>query len=208
MERVGPDTVHREGRRVIVRAAREMPDWTVSSFRRAEIRFEGEPYFVCEASRDDERRFRYVLEPWPADLYDRPSHHLTYDAEYVALRDGGRARAWIALLLWPLQMLTAPALGCLWNRTKRRLERHLGLNSGRATRVSLFCQYLVVLGLGLLAWLSLLDASLVGVSPFALFGAAMVLLADAVMRYDHLQKNPEDLLGVGEWLARFERGRR
>jgi hypothetical protein len=208
VERIGPDTLHREGARVIVTTRREMPDWKPSSFRRAEVVRDGERLFVEDVVRTDDRCFRYVLAPWPDDLADRPSRSIVYDAEYVAHRDGGRANAWLGLLLWPFQTLAAPVLGCLWNATKQRLQARAGVNAGRATFVSVFCEYLAVLALGILAWLTVLDRSLVPVSPFAIFAAALALLADAAMRYDHLMDHPEDLLGVGEWLARFERGRR
>jgi hypothetical protein len=209
LERVGRDRVHREGRRVIVQSPREMRDWYASSFRRVEVRYEGERYFVAEATRGGDRRMRYVLEPWPPELADRPSRSIVYGEEYVRLRDGGRGPAWVGLALWPLQAAAGPILGCLWCRPKRWLEPRVGMDASRATQQSLFGEYLLALCLVVLSWLSLLDRSLIaGASPLAPFGAALLLLADAVMRYDHLQDRPEDLLGVGEWIARIARGRR
>jgi hypothetical protein len=206
MQRVGRDSVQTEGPRRIVESAREMPEWQASQFRKTEVLFEDERFFVAEASRSPGRRYRYVLEPWPDDLADRPSRTILYDGEYIALRDAGRIRAWLGLLLWPAQALAMPVLGCLWNGTKRRLQGHLALNASRATNQSLLAEYVAVLLLGIYTWVLLL-APWAGseLSPLATASAAAALLLDAVLRYDHLQDHPEDLLGVGEWLVRLAR---
>ena len=203
MDRVGRDTVQREGRRLIVHSAREMPDWQARRFRRTRVVVGGQPFFVADAGRGADRRHRYVLEPWPDELADRPSRTIVYDDEYVALRDGGRLHAWMGLLLWPLQTLAAPLLGCLWHQTKRALEAPLALEARRATRQSIFAQYGIALALAAFSWPLAIHGAIAPVSPFTTAGAAIVLLIDAAMRYEHLQNHPEDLLGCFEWLARL-----
>lgn len=184
MDRLGRDTVHREGRRLIVQSPVPMPEWKASTFRRTEVVYRDEHYFVADVSKSTDGRHRYVLEPWPHGLCDRPSRTIRYEEEYIRLRDGNRARAWAALLLWPLLLCANPVIGCLWAATKRGLQRRVGLDPRLATLQALFCQ---------------------GLRWQAILGAAMVLLLDAIMRYSHLQTHPEDFLGVGEWLTRFER---
>jgi hypothetical protein len=99
-----------------------------------------------------------------------------------------------------------PVVGCLWTRTKRSLQRRLGLDPRLATRQALLCQYLLVLLLVVTTYAVMWGYVVVpGVSWPGVLVAALLLLVDAVMRYDHLQKHPEDFLGVGEWLGRFQR---
>jgi hypothetical protein len=204
MPRIGRDDVHHEGVLRIVESAREMPDWKASRFRKTEILYQNVRYFVSEAGRGAGRRHRYVLEPWPAELADIPARSIVYDAEYVANRDGGRSQAWLGLLLWPLQLAVSPLLGCLWSRTKRRLEGPLALNAKTATSRSLFCEYLLALALGVLAWpLVIYPSFFPDLSPLATAATAVALLVDGAMRYDRMQNDPEDLLGVVEWLNRF-----
>ena len=181
-----------------------MPDWKASRFRKTEILYDDTRYFVAEASRAAGQRHRYVLEPWPTELADIPARSIVYDAEYVATRDGGRGQAWLGLLLWPLQLAISPLLGCLWSDTKRRLEGPLALNARAANSRSVFCEYLLALALGVLIWPLVIYPSLFPeLSPVATAAGAAGLLVDAAMRYDRLQDDPEDLLGVVEWLTRF-----
>ena len=206
MDRLGRDTTHREGGRVIVQSPVSMPDWKVSKFRRTAVVYKDERFFVAEVTRGADGGHRYVLEPWPADRGDRPSRTILYEEEYVHLRDRNRWRAWIALCSWPALVCANPLLGCLWLPTKRSLQRRLGLDPKFATLQALLCQYVLVLLLVLAMFAAMWGyVILPGLSWAEVLIVAGVLLLDAVMRYDHLQKYPEEFLGVGEWLGRFRR---
>lgn len=196
---LGPDRLRFEGERAIVESPREMPDWRASRFRRTEVRLEGERFFVAAVERVG-RGYRYRLELWPADLTDRPSHALDYDAAYVEARDAGRERAFLALALWPLVVVAMPLLGLLWHRSKRRLAGLLGLDPGRATRVSLLVQYVTVLVLGVLTWALTLAPEYAPVTWRQTLITALVLLVDAAYRWDHAMDAPEEHLGLFEWL--------
>lgn len=204
MDRLGRDTIHREGCRVIVESPVLMPEWKASKFRPTEIVYQGDRFYVAEVSRGPDGRHRYRLDLWPEDLFDRPSRTILYEEEYVRLRDGDRSRAWLGLLAWPVLVLASPALGCLWNASKRGLQRRIGVDPRMSTLQSLFGEYVLALLLGVATYALMLGGSSVAnASPLSTLAGSLVLLLDAAMRYDHLQKHPEDFLGVGEWLARW-----
>ena len=168
---------------MIVQSPVLMPEWKASKFRRTAVVYEDSRFFVAEATRGPDGCHRYVLEPWPDDKGDRPSRTILYEQEYVRLRDANRARAWVALFLWPAMVCANPVVGCLWTRTKRSLQRRLGLDPKLATLQALLCQYVLVLLLVVTTYAVMWGYVVVpGVSWPGVLVAALVLLLDAVMR--------------------------
>ena len=198
---VGPDLVHFEGRRLVVETRSPMPDWRATSYRRTAVVYEDRTYYVATEHQAGRRRFRYVLEPWPDDLHDRPARTVVYDDAYTAARNAGRGRAWASLLLWPVLETTSPLFGCLWSGAKQRLQAELGIDAYRATRRSMLGEYLLSLSFAVLFFLLLLDPSLAPLSPLSALATSVVALVDAAYRWNHVMDHPHEHVGVFEWLV-------
>ena len=86
---IGPDQVLYFGEKLVVCAAKEMPEWESSESSRPAIEFEDKRYYLSRKLRGDEDRpIRYELAPWPDFAGVRPRVVIVYDEDYVALRDG------------------------------------------------------------------------------------------------------------------------
>ncbi len=204
---IGSDLVARDGARIVVDAARDMPDWEVRKARRAAIRFRDLTYFVAAREPGARGRVTYVLEPWPERSADVPGVRLVYDRAYVEQRDreAGLARAGMALS--PLITLATPLVGFLPSVTKRRIHSAIGLHPVRATRWSVYLEGAVVVLLG--TYLTIMGyvvglggVASVGFAMFAQCVAQVVLTLDLVFRTASLIRGTLDQDGAYEWLFR------
>lgn len=211
---IGSDFVSRDGDRIVVDAARDMPDWEVRKARRAQIRFRDRAYFVTERRPVAKGRVRYLLEPWPERSVDVPGIRLVYDREYVAERDSAAGLAVAGASLVPLLVVLSPWIGFLPSRTKRRIHAQLGVHPITATRRSVILEgvvgllagtYLCIDGFAAIAG-SLYGGGGLGAGPLQLPAASLlvvpVLSADIVARLSGLLRGDLDQDGAYEWLYR------
>lgn len=204
---IGSDLVSREGERIVVDAARDMPDWEVRKARRAQIQFRDRVYFVASRVPGARGRVTFLLEPWPEKSTDVPGARLVYDREYVRRRDQEVGLARVGMALQPLLVSLTPLVGFLPSATKRRLHTALGIHPVRATRWSVYLEGAVVLLLGtyltIMAFVAGLGgAAAIGFGMFAQAVVQMVLTLDLVFRVASLIRGTLDQDGAYEWLFR------
>ncbi len=206
---VGSDTVWFEGRRLVVDAARDMPDWQVRQHRRPQIRFRNHLYFPVERTEGKWGKVRFVLEPWPERSTDLPGPRIEYDASYVLARDGAARRSMAGEGLGPLIFVAMPVIGLLPSMVKARIQDRLGINPESATRASVTAEagvaVLLLFFWGVSGWGNLISTMKEGV---ALFGGAqctlfLIILAlglDWAFRWGAVFRGTGFYPGFYEWL--------
>jgi len=204
--RIGGDEVTRDGDRLVVVAAREMPDWEVRKARKAQIRFRDALYFPAEATPLGGGRVRYVLHPWPERTADVPGPRLTYDAGYVRRRDLGARLEMAGLVTSPALWMLGPLIGLLPSWIKAILHDRFALHRTTVTRHSLYLQFATLLVMATLwcirQWVGGIwgDANVPGTS-FPLIDAVMLTIAlDLICRAGRLLSGKTTQWGFGEWL--------
>jgi hypothetical protein len=209
---VGPDRLYKTRDRLVVTSRDDMPDWSVRAYRRTQIVFDEQPYFVARRDGPADGRFTYVLEPWTEELRDLPGKVIHYDGAYVAERDSVAERQskleMGRLLLLPF----TPLVGLLFSRTKLRVEQVFGISARRATFLSIWFELAVFFMLGLAAWAQTyggLYATATGGTLEVPLGAAsaldIVVLIDVVMRYSSMLRDDPAPIGFLEWVFRRRR---
>lgn len=196
---MGSDRVLPKGDAIVVEAACEMPEWKVTRYRKAAVVFEERVYFVAARTALRRGAWRYVLEPWPEDLHDRPGATIYYDEAYVRARDEARSeqarvgRKAIGLLF------VAWLLGFLFSGVKLRLNERYGIDPITATEQSVFIQRPLFLGLSAL----LMFSAIAGILPvLPLLATVVVVLVDLVVRSDRLLRGGLRQYGFCEWMFR------
>lgn len=165
------DRLQRTDDRLVLEAVFPVEGLEASRYRSAVLRV-GDARYTLTAIEGDPRRptYRFALEV--QNLYALPGELVVYDPDRHRARAHERRRLALAWLLFiPLVPLT-PLLGLLPEGAKRRLGA-LGLDAGRATRLSLMFEWLLLF-FALLGYLfsgGLLSA------PGAVLGALCLLLA-------------------------------
>jgi hypothetical protein len=216
VDRVGPDRVERAGDDRIVYARRAMPDWEPRRYRRVQVTFHGEDYFVAAAAPTGDGGCMYRLSPWTDDVVDRPAANIRYDLEYVLRRDRDRRSAQGNNLLRLVLIPASPLLGFLPSRWKQWLQARLGINPAAVTAHSIYLEFGVMMALGgaLVVYgvagpMSQMYPGIPGRLE-SLFGEMAVifplfflLLIDVVCRIPNLLGDRPDQTGFFEWLVRF-----
>lgn len=189
------DRMQRQGDRIIIESRVDMPDWEVRAYRRTRILIEGQPYYVSHRAKRG-RWWCYTLLPWPEDNRDLPGRLVHYDDVYRASRDNvlrQRIHARIGyLLLWTV----LPLIGFLWSRPKAFLAQQYSVDPVRATELSLYLSYSIVVVCMAFSLIGLVTGAL----PLKLLiPPILVLGVDALMRWDRVQRD-QPMIGFYEWL--------
>ena len=203
---IGPDRVEVYPDRLIVTTPlRQIPGWAVRKYRAPIVRFENRTWRIIARSVDPDQRTRYTLVPWEPLDGELPGPEIDYSPDDVALREHadalGRRRSRVTLWL----NYVGPLTGFLPARTKAHLEEVYGIDPAVSTRWSVFIEFLVVLGCLVLMSIGQMVRVYGYPSPFPLgllFGAAVVVAIDAVMRWDRLLGEERPAPGFYEWLIR------
>ncbi len=196
---VGSDRLEHRSGYLLVRAAREMPDWEVRTYRRTAVFLEETRYAVRGHEASPQGQHLYQLVPWPDDGRELPGRVIHYDADYVAERD---ERARVAMAAAPVGVLIRPLmplLGLLPAGVKLALHQTLGVHPVAATRASIFMEWLV----GFLAMVYSMIYGITGAATPELRPMpwiALVLLVDAGMRFGRSGTTKMEQYGFGEWL--------
>lgn len=136
------DELVREGERLDIAAAFPLEGLELSRFRKPVLRVRGERYELIGVEGTAKRPL-YRLRVEEPNLYAPPGELVLYDGERHRARSQERRRAALAWLLYlPLIPLT-PLLGLLPESVKERLGV-LGFNPARASRLSLFFEWLLL----------------------------------------------------------------
>ena len=207
---VGPDVVLYFGEKVVVCAAKEMPEWESRESSRPAIEFEGKRYYLSRKLRgDEERPIRYELAPWPDFGGIRPKNVIVYDEDYVALRDeafkkikpvSGHKTAW---------RLVYPLLGFFPARFKEDVLEPNGINPLRVSLITCCCAYLFFIG-------ELVSLFFLGhgigqrVAAPLVWGdylAVLLLPFDSGVRFYQIVNSVRYPDGFFEWLPKFLGGR-
>jgi len=204
---IGNDFVSRDGARIVVDAARDMPDWEVRRARRVAIQFRDITYFVAAREPGLRGRVTYMLEPWPEKSADVPGVRLVYDRGYVERRDREVGLARVGVALGPVVVALTPWVGFLPSAVKRRIHRNLGIHPVTATRWSVYLQFILVILLGtymgIMGYVMAIGgAAAMGVGMLAQYIVQIVLTLDLVFRIGSLLRGTLDQDGVYEWLYR------
>jgi hypothetical protein len=208
------DRVWVEGEDRIVVAARALPDWQVTNFRRTAVVFREETYYVAEILSKDpgrpapqhDRGFRYRLTPWPETLKERPARTIVYNSAEVERREREHrsviVRGFESVSVMSLCVPIYPLLGLLPSPIKTAIENRFYISALTTTRWSLRIEY----------WLGLLSAvagfasviAPVPVHPGPIWLApvlSVTCLADYFARWDRVNERERVHYGFLEWLV-------
>lgn len=195
------DVLTRDGDDLVIASAVHRELWEPTKFRRLQVIVDGVPYFVARVERDDRRRYRYRLTPWPAELRDRPQEIVTYDAAFLAAERSARRAEVAARGLGPLALVLGPVLGFLPARSKRWLHDRFGIHPVACTRQSLVLEYIALA----LATAVLVIDRFTGNLPelrTAAWICGVLTGLDVAFRYGPVFDDDLDAPGFWEWLWR------
>lgn len=205
---VGPDVVLYFGEKIVVCAAKEMPEWESKESSRPAIEFEDKRYYLSRKLRGDEDRpIRYELAPWPSFAGGRPRVIIVYDEDYVALRDGafkrirpatGRTTSW--RFLYPL-------LGFFPAAFKEDVLEPHGINPLRVSLITCLTAYVLFLAelISLFFFGSGLGQRFIGPLIWLDYLAVVTLPFDAAVRLYQVLNRERYPDGFFEWLPKFLR---
>ena len=203
---VGPDVVLYFGEKLVVCAAKEMPEWESRESSRPAIEFEERRYYLSRKLRGDEDRpIRYELAPWPNFGGIRPRVVIVYDEDYVALRDGafkkikpvdGHKTSW--RFLYPL-------LGFFPARFKEEVLEPHGINPLRVSLITSVCAYACFIAelVGLFFFGGGLCQRFAGSLIWLDYLAITALPADAAVRFYQVFTSVRYPDGFFEWLPKL-----
>jgi hypothetical protein len=197
-ESVGSDRVSLIGDNLVVESPYEMPDWKATRYRRTAVVFRQRIYFVASSRSLASGVHRYVLEPWPEDLHDRPGRIIDYHAAYALERDEQRRRQARVERESLVLFFLSPLLGFLPSGLKLALNDRYGYHPVTVTGRSLFIQRLLMLMLMALAPLSLFAG--IPIAPVA--GLLLMVLVDLVIRQGRQLRGTLRQYGFWEWAVR------
>lgn len=203
---VGPDLVLYFGEKIVVCAAKEMPEWESLESSRPAIEFEDQRYYLSRKLRGDEDRpIRYELAPWPAFASARPKVVIVYDEDYVALRDGafkkirpadGQRTGW--RFLYPL-------LGFFPASFKEHVLEPHGINPLRVSLITcLFAYVFFVAEVVCLIFFTFgVFQKFVGPLIWLDYLAVVLLPFDSAVRFYQILNRERYPDGFFEWLPKF-----
>jgi hypothetical protein len=205
---IGRDRLYRAGERLILVSRVDMRLLHPRKYRRTTVTVDDRPYFVARREGGDGRDYRYVLEPWPTTVTDLPGAIVTYDAEFVTMRDSEMRSQSRLVLAHRFLLPLMPVAGFMPSRLKLLLEDKLGIPARRSTFLSILLELAVFFALGVLSWVvtyASLQAGALGgmpelVGPAKLYTAVSLLLVDTWFRYGSYVRGDRIPYGVGEWL--------
>jgi hypothetical protein len=130
-----------------------------------------------------------------------PGRVIEYNEDFVAARDQAikmlEKERYGNIALKPFE----PFIGFLPSNIKSKLQDKYGIDVHRATKLSIWLEYLAIVVLGSFCVVALFT---VAFSPFYLFAGLFTLLLDAIIRYDKIQSDDEPPYGFFEWLFRIK----
>jgi hypothetical protein len=193
---VHPDRVEKVDDRIIIDAAREMPDWVVSPHRPTVITYMSKTYIVDHKKALEVGRFEYGLTPVQLSDLNIPGRCFIYDQAFVDAREEAILDRHLAAPRDILLAATSPLVGFLWSGKTDQLES-TGFDSWGALRMSLVVERFILLLLSLATageiWL--------GFIPVYLFIFDVLIALDIVLRTSALMDAPDsDRLGFLEYL--------
>jgi len=203
---VGPDVVLYFGEKIVVCAAKEMPEWESREASRPAIEFEDKRYYLSrKLLGDEERPIRYELSPWPNFGGIRPKFVIVYDEDYVALRDGafkkikpadGHKTNW--RFLYPL-------LGFFPASFKEDVLEPHGINPLRVSLITCLTAYVFFLAelISLFFFGSGLGQRFLGPLIWLDYLAVVTLPFDAAVRLYQVLNRERYPDGFFEWLPKF-----
>ncbi len=216
-ERIVPvhcDRVVFDGDDRIVVAARALPEWQATKFRRTAVIYRDVTYYVAEVlSKDpgrpvprDNRGFRYRLSPWPEELKDRPARTIVYDKSEVEKRERAARTAFHgtfeSISLISMCVPIYPLLGLLPSSIKAAFEIRFHIVALTTTRWSLRLVYWTGLLLGTVTFANLIAPAPVHPGPIWLAPlASLVCLVDFFARWDRVNEREQLQYGFLEWLV-------
>ena len=207
---IGPDMALYFGEKVVICAAKEMPEWESRESVRPAIEFEGRRYYLSRKLRgDEERPIRYELAPWPDFGGIRPRSVIVYDEDYVALRDGAFKK------IKPLSghrtpwRYAYPLLGFFSARFKEEVLEPNGINPLRVSLITCSGAYLFFIG-ELISLFFLghgLCQKVAGIFVWLDYLALLLLPFDSGVRFYQIVNGVRYPDGFFEWLPKFLSGR-
>lgn len=198
--KIGSDQVVHRGEQLVVYSRAEMPDWSTRKYRRVGIVFEGRRFYVSRRMPQHDGWIRYLLDPWPGDSPEDPVFEITYDEEYVRVRDRNSEAARMARRAEPLVLILFPLIGLLPSKIKARLHDRHGIDARAATEWSLWAEYLAIFAAICLLTIHIFTGIFHGA---LLIGAIVVLIPDTVIRYNDCLGESMAPYGFYEWLFRL-----
>lgn len=208
------DRVWVDGEDRIVVAARALPDWQATSFRRTAVVFRDVTYYVADVLSKDpgrpapknDRGFRYRLSPWPDSLMDRPSRTIVYDSAEVQRREREHRSTimgvFASVSLISLCVPIYPLLGLLPSFIKAALQKRFQISSLTTTRWSLRVEYWIALAAAVTAFASLIAPVPIHPGPIWLAPiTSLACLVDFFARWDRVNEREHLQYGFLEWLV-------
>ncbi len=217
--KVGPDQVWFVGQRVVIYAAREMPDWQVRSNQKIPVYFQGKKYSLADIGESSPPHAkRYELTPWTMGDYGESSCVIHYDEDYVTRRDHAVHAETTEDRMRIFMMLGWPFLGFFWSHTKQTVVEKHGFGPRSVTQISLALEFVAVLAWSI-HWSFTGGLATVFLKPFVgytfgnwefshaiwVLAALLQLWADCVVRYDDLLRDEDYPSGLMEWPVRKTR---
>jgi hypothetical protein len=201
---VGKDRVILQETTLIIDSKADMPDWYARQYRHVAIKYKENYYYVIEKQQLESRRYRYILELWPADLHDLPGKTIEYDVEYTQARDSIAATIKRANQINQILTPFSPILGLLPEWIKLALEEKFGLNRWNITQYSVYLETLALINAGVLLVINTYVGDVAifafpGLNMFWLYTYIMVLLPDLIVRWDAVMRESQ-AYGFYEWL--------
>ena len=209
-QRVGPDFVERRDHDgLVVRTAREMPEWRVSKYRPTVVHFMGSCYAVTQYLADPNGQHVYLLAPWSKDSGSLPGHEVEYDDAYVEARDRLRRAKAQSGVLAVLAVPLTPLIGFLPSGVKAKLHGRIGVHPTTATSASIMLECLIGAASLPLVLIHLTTGG-TGLTTFVedLFWLPALVLLDAVMRRNSVTSESTRPYGFYEWMFRGWGGER
>ncbi len=185
---VGTDRVLKRGDNIVIDAAHEFEHWEPRGFRKVQIVYDGEFFFVTEKKPGTGGRITYHLKKWPETLNDMPGFVFEYDECLVLERDEIHAAVqrriagrWFFVMIYPL-------IGYFDSRIKKAVCYRYKFSVRTTTMVSICCTVIFVLMIGVFGFLI----------PLLVF-PIIILLSDSFLRFSKYLDGSQEQYGFFEW---------
>ncbi|MBI5800494.1 MAG: hypothetical protein HZA92_07175 [Verrucomicrobia bacterium] len=204
---VGPDVVLYFGEKIVVCAAKEMPEWESRESSRPAIEFEDHRYYLSRKLRGDEDRpTRYELAPWPAFASARPKVVIVYDEDYVALRDGAFKKIKPTGGQQTVWRFAYPLLGFFPASFKESVLEPHGINPLRVSLITCLCAYVFFVAELICLFFSFgIFQKFFGPLIWLDYLAVVALPFDSAVRFYQILNRERYPDGFFEWLPKFLR---
>lgn len=196
-KRIGSDHVILRDDHLVVLSHAHMEAWRVRSYRQTVIRFEGRSWRVIEVRAVPPNATQYTLALWDLSDHDVVGQTVEYGLAFVEERDRAAVQAMQTRRVSGLLRLVAPLTGFLGARIKDRLESSFGIDPLASTKQSVMMESIAIMGGFVLMRIGMVT----GVIPYLPFlFMALVLLPDAVVRWDRILGEQRPPPGFYEWI--------